>query len=204
MLFFYSTFIANLIKLNDYPDNLRKIHETPVPLIGGIILFLSIIVNLCLFYFEEMINLRMFLGFLLIFLGIFIIGVVDDYKNVGPKNKIILSTIILSLFLFIFDEYIITRLEFTSFDKIVSIGYLSLPFTILCFLLLQNAINMIDGIDGLTASVSLAILFLCFYITIFKFFSKLFYPINNNIFIYLYYFNFKKIILGRFWIFIYL
>ena len=63
----------------------------------------------------------MFLGFLLIFLGIFIIGVVDDYKNVGPKNKLILSTIILSLFLFIFDEYIITRLEFTSFDKIVSI-----------------------------------------------------------------------------------
>ena len=118
LLLFYSNFIANLIKLNDYPDNLRKIHKAPVPLLGGILLFLSIIVNLCLFYFEEMINFRMFLGYILIFLGIFIIGIVDDYKNVGPKNKLILSTIILLLFLFVFDEYIIMRLEFTSFDKI--------------------------------------------------------------------------------------
>ena len=193
ILLFYSTFIANLIKLNDYPDNLRKIHETPVPLIGGIILFLSIIVNLCLFYFEEMINLRMFLGFLLIFLGIFIIGVVDDYKNVGPKNKLILSTIIFLLFLFIFDEYIITRLEFTSFDKIVSIGYLSLPFTILCFLLLQNAINMIDGIDGLTASVSLAILFLCLLYNNFSNSFLNYFILSIIIFLFIYIiFNFKK------------
>ena len=193
LFFLNSSFIANLIKLNDYPDNLRKIHNMPVPLLGGMVLFFNITINLFFFLLLEIINLKLFLGHFFFLFGFFLLGIIDDYKSIRPKFKLLFSILMIFSFLLIFSEYIITSIDFTSFNKVISLGYFSIPFTILCFLLLQNAMNMIDGIDGLLGSVSIAILLLCFLYNNFENTFLTYYILSLIIFLIIYiFFNFKK------------
>ena len=42
--------IPDYMVIYDYPDNERKIHSVPIPLIGGLIFFLSLVLNLIIFY----------------------------------------------------------------------------------------------------------------------------------------------------------
>lgn len=155
-------YFAKLLKLFDKPDNIRKIHIISVPLLGGISLFFTIFINLITFLILEIINLKVFLAYSIPILSFFVLGLVDDYKNINPKIKLSFSLIFLSFFFLVFNNYIIYDLSFSSFDKVISLGVFSIPFTILCFMLLQNAINMIDGVDGLISITTISILITCF------------------------------------------
>ena len=149
VFFSKADFLGRILKLIDKPDNVRKIHKIAVPVLGGISLVFTISVNLFIFYMLELISLKIFLTYFIPIFSFFLIGLVDDYKNINPKIKLSFSVIFLGIFFLFFYEYVIFDLSFSSFDKIISIGVISIPFTILCFMLLQNAINMIDGLNGL-------------------------------------------------------
>ena len=165
-------YFAKLIGLFDKPDNIRKIHTISVPLLGGISLIFSIFINLVTFLSLKIINLEIFLAYFISIFSFFVLGFIDDYKNINPKIKILFSIIFLTIFVLVFKRYIVYELSFSSFNKIISLGIFSIPFTILCFMLLQNAINMIDGIDGLLSISTISILFIC-----------LIYNVNSDIFI---------------------
>ena len=193
VFFSKADYFAKLFELFDKPDNTRKIHTISVPLLGGISLFFSIFVNLLTFLILELISLEIFLSYLISIFSFFVLGLIDDYKNINPKIKLSFSIIFLTIFLLFFNKYIIYNLSFSSFNKIVSLGIVSIPFTILCFMLLQNAINMIDGVDGLLSISTISILIICF---IYNFNSDIFlkYLILTtiiNLFIFII-FNFKK------------
>jgi UDP-GlcNAc:undecaprenyl-phosphate GlcNAc-1-phosphate transferase len=87
-------------------------------------------------------------------LFIFIAGVLDDHKDLSPKTKffvISISTIFLS-----FNNILISDLG-TFFTYNISLGSFALPFTIFAVVGFTNALNLIDGLDGLAATISIVI-----------------------------------------------
>lgn len=71
----------------------------------------------------------------------------------SPNVKFILSALILFIGLNLDKSLIINEIYFYSLNKKIYLSYFSLPFTILCILLLINALNMSDGINSLATGI---------------------------------------------------
>ena len=153
----YRLRISKTTKLIDRPDTIRKFHKKRTPLLGGIMIFLSFaLINLHLIFFQELtkINLIIFLccSFSLA------LGLIDDIKKISYKFKFLILIIIYFFFLNLDQNLLINRIYFSSFDREFYLDYLNVPFTILCLLLLTNAINLIDGMDGLCILISIILI----------------------------------------------
>jgi len=136
--------------LLDIPNN-RSSHKSATPKIGGIAIFT--VLCLSVFLYPSFI-INHFLSMIAIFI-IFITGLLDDLMDWSPKAKF--SSIAIASILIIIDGYTINSLG-TYFSITTSLGIFAIPFTIFAVVGFTNAVNLIDGLDGLSGGVSLAIL----------------------------------------------
>jgi UDP-GlcNAc:undecaprenyl-phosphate GlcNAc-1-phosphate transferase len=91
-----------------------------------------------------------------ILLPIFIIGLLDDVYNLSPAKKIIFLSSLILLFLYFNKDFLLKELYFDDFKKTYLLNdTLSFFITTFCLLLLINAFNMSDGINGLAHSISI-------------------------------------------------
>jgi UDP-GlcNAc:undecaprenyl-phosphate GlcNAc-1-phosphate transferase len=140
--------------LLDYPDE-RRIHKTPVPRLGGIGIFLSILISLLVAMiikkslFREIESQIIFV--LLSGAAIFGLGLYDDLKPLKPEIKLIFQAIA-SLILILAGLRI--SLIHIPFYRTINLGWFSYPLTLIWFLVIINAMNLLDGLDGLAAGVS--------------------------------------------------
>lgn len=141
--------IANAKRLFDEP-NIRSSHSVSTPSLGGIGIFAGAIFSIVLWTpFEDFGNLQYILC---AFIIIFLIGAKDDIAPVSPTKKIIGQVLAASILVFKSD----IRLEgfygvFGMHDEFGGLFYVLLSvFTILVII---NAFNLIDGINGLAGSV---------------------------------------------------
>lgn len=149
ILFINSNHIANFFKLFDYPKASRKIHLYPIPKVGGIIIYIGI-----LFYFLILNNYIQNINYIIFISFFFLIGLLDDLLDLSSSLRLLICFVFTSMFLLINPEIRIN--EILIFEKKINLNlYLGYIFiiliTTLCILLLQHAINMIDGINGLCA-----------------------------------------------------
>ena len=158
----------------DIPNVGRKIHKEPTYLIGGHFIFISYSVFL-LFSYDYNINHKFV--FFFIFSCIFLIGILDDLKDLKPIVKLGLVLIIYLVLIHFDNDYLLEKIYFETFDKNLNFGIYSYPVSILCVLLLINAINLIDGINGLAMMV-----FIIIYLYLHYFLNVAF-----NIFIFIFY-----------------
>ncbi len=166
IIFFLSIFIIQLIKLNakrfnllDIP-NKRSSHLNPTPRGAGIAIFLSFIIVTILFHFEFFIQ---YIGFFIASTIVFILGVYDDIKNSSAKLKLIIIAFA-TLIMFIVNDFEIKTLG-NWFGYDLNMPYLiSLFFTMFAVAGFTNALNLIDGLDGLAGTISFIILSALFYI----------------------------------------
>ena len=184
----YRNNIAQKTNLLDSPDRIRKLHKKKIPLLGGIMIFSSfILINLYLIFFQELTKTT----FIIFICSMFclILGLIDDIKKVSYKYKFLALIIIFYLFANL-DPYLqINKIYFSTFDKEFYLNYLSIPFTILCLLLLTNSINLIDGIDGLCILIS--IIFIIWLMIAFQNAAQLYIVIITSL-IYILYLNIRK------------
>lgn len=157
LLFFILYKNINLIteKLNliDYPDKKRKLHKKKTPLIGGLIIFLCFVY---LIVIDQLFIINSNYVFKIIFIlsPIFIIGLLDDIHNFSPTNKTISLSLLILLFLYFDKQFLLKELYFDDFKKIYLLNDLFSYFiTTFCLLLLINAFNMTDGVNGLAHSI---------------------------------------------------
>lgn len=131
----------------DIPNEKRKIHDKPVPLLGGIGIFLSFLIGYMLFGIPSSIMSSILISsFLILLLGIF-----DDIKPIPAKYKIIVHTLIAAIVVF----YGNLQLESVAiFGIIINFGFFSTFVSMLIIVGIINAINLIDGLDGLCAGIS--------------------------------------------------
>ena len=157
--------LAYKVNFLDYP-NKRKVHEKPTPYIGGLALSLSF----CIVVYISKIEYQS-LNLILLFATIIsVVGFVDDKFDINPFIKLILQSIpvyiLISMGLYLNDigEYgIIGKINLGNYSEI---------FTFLSCLLIINAFNYMDGVDGLLSSLFINIF--SYFAIVCYFFDKIF------------------------------
>lgn len=143
----------------DKPDTGRHIHHTPVPRLGGVAIFIAVatIVGIALAVWGAMdlpslLPLKTALAVVGPAALIFLMGLYDDVRGLPPKAKFGVE-IMAALWLY-FQGFGVRKfgLFFGTSDLRVILG---IPLTVLWVLLITNAFNLIDGLDGLSAGSAL-------------------------------------------------
>jgi UDP-GlcNAc:undecaprenyl-phosphate/decaprenyl-phosphate GlcNAc-1-phosphate transferase len=139
--------LAFLIGATDKP-NRRKVHQSTMPRLGGLAIFISFIIGMIILKPENPASTAILIGCIFIV----ITGICDDLFELPAKYKLIgqLAAAFTVVFLGDLQVFFINL----PFGGQLEFGYLSIPFTILWIVGITNAINLIDGLDGLAAGVS--------------------------------------------------
>ncbi|MEH7254913.1 MraY family glycosyltransferase, partial [Neobacillus niacini] len=139
--------LAFIIGATDKP-NQRKVHQSTMPRLGGLAIFISFIVGILILQPINPALLAILLGSTIII----ITGICDDLFELSAKYKLIGQLAAAFTVVFLGDlQVVFINLPFGGH---IELGYLSIPFTILWIVGITNAINLIDGLDGLAAGVS--------------------------------------------------
>lgn len=141
---------SHILKLVDKPNN-RSMHRVEKSRAGGLAIFLAF--SLGLLISNISINIYIVFSFFVIFL----LGLYDDRFSSSSKIKIF-WIIIATIFLVLGDMYISDLGVFLG-KEIGLPSWLAIIFTTFALVGFVNAVNLIDGIDGLCAGVSIVILF---------------------------------------------
>lgn len=150
-------------RLFDMPDS-RKVHQVPVPRLGGISFFPVILIALCFIlgvrlycgYPIENLPANEFLFFAVGGMTLFLIGVTDDLVGVGYRYKFLVQ--ILAALLIVWPgEWFNSLGGLFGIDELPKA--LGVLFTLFVVVYITNAINLIDGIDGLASGLSCISLF---------------------------------------------
>jgi UDP-GlcNAc:undecaprenyl-phosphate/decaprenyl-phosphate GlcNAc-1-phosphate transferase len=152
-IIFYYNKLVKFIKINDIPDNIRKFQAKETPLFGGILIIYNLFILFTLDYFIDLNPLNYFLSsreYFVFFIGVlsfFVIGLYDDKYNLTASKKLTLNSFLILFLILIDDKLLITEIHFSFNLNAIELRNFSYPFTILCILLLVNAINMFDGVN---------------------------------------------------------
>ena len=119
-----------------------------MPRLGGLAIFISFIVGMVILQPENPASTAILIGCFIII----VTGICDDLFELPAKYKLIGQLAAASSVVFIGDlQVLFINLPFGGQ---LEFGYLSIPFTIIWIVGITNAINLIDGLDGLAAGVS--------------------------------------------------
>ena len=154
ILIFYNN-ISNQLKIFDEGDGIRKFQKKPVALLGGTIILINILTVLFLDYilgknviFDNFIQTnREFFVFIVGLISFYLFGLFDDKYKLSANYKLLISAFFILSFILIDDNLSILILKFSFLDHIIELKSFSIFFTLLCFLLFINALNMFDGIN---------------------------------------------------------
>lgn len=127
--------------------NARKVHQKIMPRLGGLAIYLSFLIGFLILRPSDEATLPLIIGSFIII----ITGILDDLFELSAKIKFFGQ--ILAALVVVFGGI---QLEFINipFGGQLEFGFFSLPLTILWIVGITNAINLIDGLDGLAAGVS--------------------------------------------------
>ena len=133
----------------DTPTN-RKIHKDQIPLSGGISIFLATVLALLIFleiFSNDLVALVVCAGLMLI------LGIVDDKFDLPALTKLFAQMAIALLFVILSGSVITNLGALFGFLGPLELGLYSVPLAVVVIVGLTNAINMIDGCDGLASSL---------------------------------------------------
>jgi UDP-GlcNAc:undecaprenyl-phosphate GlcNAc-1-phosphate transferase len=135
----------------DIPKDERRVHKKPMPLMGGLAIYISVIVTSLLFLPIDKTLISIIIGGSIICIS----GIIDDIKDLSPRAKLVFQ-IIAAIVLILGDVKIdaITN-PFTKTSKLIELGIFSIPITIFWVVGITNTLNLIDGLDGLAAGVAM-------------------------------------------------
>lgn len=135
----------------DVPKDRRRVHDHPIPRMGGLAIFLGFVISLLLF-----VNMStQVMGLLVGAVIIAVMGAVDDIVNLRPLAKLaaqLLAAIVAIRCGLVFD--VISNPNLFAERTTIDIGFLSIPLTLLWIVGCTNAMNLIDGLDGLAVGVA--------------------------------------------------
>jgi UDP-GlcNAc:undecaprenyl-phosphate GlcNAc-1-phosphate transferase len=139
--------LAYKVGATDRP-NYRKVHQTLMPRLGGLAIYISFLVGVIILQPENPHSIYIMIGGAIIV----ITGIFDDIYELSARIKLA-AQIDAAIIVILFGGLQVTFINL-PFGGLFEFGYLSIPFTILWVIGITNAINLIDGLDGLAAGVS--------------------------------------------------
>lgn len=133
---------ASRLSLVDMPDT-RKQHGAPVPLVGGIAVLFGFL--LAALFAGEVGGLETLVGPMTL---LFIVGLIDDARNLSARLKLVVQ-IVAAWWLVHGTGAALYAMPLPFMAGHIDLGYAAVPLTMLMIVAILNAVNMIDGLDGL-------------------------------------------------------
>ena len=144
--------VGRLLGVIDYPDGGRKSHARPTPMVGGIALMVPLLLVALVEGPLQAGNAEIFHSLLLVGGVFLVLGWYDDRHHIRPAVRLLISTALFGAVVLLQPGLALTALDL---GVIIPLGILAFPFTVLCLVGLQNAINMADGMNGLLIGLSI-------------------------------------------------
>lgn len=171
--------LSKIINIYDLPDKKLKLHKKKMPILGGVILLINFIplIFYQIFFLGDILSVNInqlslieINSTLILILGYFFLGLFDDKFNLSPNKKLFFSLIISFSIIFLNEQLLIKMISLSFFKNKVFFENTSFLFSIFCILVLVNALNFYDGINGQSCLI------------FFVFFSYLFFKSDLNYF----------------------
>ena len=190
---------SRFINIYDKPNKKLKKHKSNVPLVGGIIIIINIIIYsfLSLFFetpFKDIVILnKEYISVFFLATSFFLLGLYDDKFKLNPGKKFFLSIVFCIFALTLNKNLLIENVNLSFLDRTIIFNEFSFFFTLFCVIILVNSLNFYDGINGQS---------LIFFIIVFGYLSiqsplQLFYLILIFVCIFVLFLNMQnKIFLG--------
>jgi len=143
--------LAYKIGAVDVPKDKRRMHDHPIPRLGGLAIFIGCVIAILLFAETD----RQLRGILLGSCLIVAVGVVDDSHPLGAGIKFILQ--IVAALIAVWHGVVIEAIAnpFSFGGKLYwDFGIMAVPITVIWIVAVTNSVNLIDGLDGLADGVS--------------------------------------------------
>lgn len=150
------TCLAERFQIMDQP-NARKVHTVPVPRVGGLAMVIGMLPPIFLYSRLDSFAVVVLIGAAVIVL----FAVIDDIVGLGYQVKFI-GQIVAALVVIFGADLSVPSLG-GAFDSLLSRPWVALPLTLLIILAVTNAINLMDGLDGLAGGMMVQV-FLCLYL----------------------------------------
>ncbi len=130
----------------DIPLDGRRVHDKPIPRIGGLAIYLSFTLTTLFFceYTSELLTICVG-GALLV-----VVGILDDVYRLKPGIKLLVQFV--AAVFAVLNGCVIDHI--TLGGNVLDLGIFSIPLSVLWIVGLTNSINFIDGLDGLACGVS--------------------------------------------------
>ena len=144
--------LAFVLGAVDIP-NKRRVNKKPMPTLGGLGIFVTFNIGVFILLREQFPTHEAFS----VFLGssvIVLTGIIDDIMELKPRQKMF-GIFIGSLVIYFLAGIKMSVLNLPFLNKQINLGWWSLPITIFWILALTNAVDLIDGLDGLADGVSM-------------------------------------------------
>lgn len=141
--------LAVRVGLVDRPNS-RKWHENEVPLIGGIAMFFGF----CFALLTLPSSLQPYRSMLAGSSILVLMGVLDDFKDLSSKLRL-LGQLFAAFLLVSWGQVVLHHLGNIFFMGDLHLGWIALPLTLLIVVTYLNAMNMVDGQDGLAGSIAM-------------------------------------------------
>ncbi|MER3433952.1 MAG: undecaprenyl-phosphate alpha-N-acetylglucosaminyl 1-phosphate transferase [Leptolyngbya sp. ERB_1_1] len=162
--------LGKRVGLVDKPNH-RKVHKRPMVRLGGVAMFMGVVVALLIVWWAGGFGLLKpgkeseVWGVAIGGIAFFLIGLADDLFNLSPRTRLVLQTVVAGL-----AWQAGVQIDFLT-NPIAGLFSLpewaSLPITVIWLVGMANAINWIDGLDGLAAGVSGIAAFVMFWTCLF-------------------------------------
>lgn len=144
--------LAYKIGAVDVPKDTRRMHKRPIPRLGGLAIFFAFLISAVLVGKINPQRVWILIGAVVIVA----LGIVDDRKALGAKFKFVIQILAAAIPVVLGGLRIeVFTNPFIFSDSLYwSVGALSIPITIIWIVAITNAVNLIDGLDGLAVGVS--------------------------------------------------
>ncbi len=135
----------------DVPDGKRKMHDVPIPYFGGLSIFFGFGISALAFSLLWTGCVPVDIAVMLIGGAcISFVGILDDMYDVRATYKLVAQIAVAA-----FTAYFGGAIEYTTILGFsIRLGIFAFPVTVLWIVLIINAVNLIDGLDGLASGVS--------------------------------------------------
>jgi UDP-GlcNAc:undecaprenyl-phosphate/decaprenyl-phosphate GlcNAc-1-phosphate transferase len=153
--------LGRLMGLMDVPDPIggRKRHDRITPLVGGLACVLpalgTVMATALTHNFPNILARDELLWIFSAVLLLFVIGILDDKYSLSPKVRLFISFCVFSVLIIQVPDLHLELLWFSISERPYAIGAAGSFLSILCLVGLLNAVNMMDGKNGLVIGITL-------------------------------------------------
>ena len=135
----------------DVPRDNRRMHNHPIPRMGGLAIFFGFILSALIFVPLDAPLRGMLLGAVIIV----ILGIFDDIYALPALPKLLVQIAAATVAVLMGNQIeVLSNPNIFSSNPYWDLGFLSIPISVFWIVGITNAVNLIDGLDGLACGVS--------------------------------------------------